>query len=394
MFVKKILLLTGSVCVALLIVEAALRIGGYSHFNPSIADPALGYALRPNASGWWRKEGIAFVTINSAGMRDRERALTKPPGTFRIAVLGDSFAEAFQVSAEKTFWSVLEQRAQECASDPAVAFAGKKVEVLNFGVSGFSTARELIQLRDRVWQYQPDLVLLLVTTRNDIRDNSRAINRYGAAPLPYFVYRDGKLVLDNSFLDARNQLLSFRLQQSVAGRGLNWLRTHSRLLGLIDAAREAYVWQTEAATNETFGSEAGLDDEVFRVPTDAAWEDAWKVTEGLIVQMRDEVTTRGAQFLVVTGSTGIQVSADASSREAYMKRLGVESLFYPDQRIKALGEREHFNVVNLAPLLLDYAVRNQVFFHGADRTKNRGHWNETGHRVVGEMLAAQLCGKG
>jgi lysophospholipase L1-like esterase len=391
--VKKILLLIGSVCVCLLLVEAALRLSGYSHFNPSIADPQLGYALRPNASGWWRKEGAVFVTINSAGMRDREHVTEKPADTFRIAVLGDSFAEAFQVPAEKAFWSVLEQKANECASDQAVSYAGKRVEVLNFGVSGFSTARELIQLREHVWQYEPDLVLLLITTRNDIRDNSLPLSRYGSAPLPYFVYRDGQLVSNNSFLNARNQSFSFRFQQSWAGQGLNWLRTHSRLLGLVDAAREGYDQRTEATTNEIPGSEAGLDDEVFREPRDAAWDDAWKVTEALIVQMRDEVTARGAQFLVVTGSTGIQVSPDAAIRDAYMKRLGVDSLFYPEERIKALGEREHFDILNLAPLLLDYAVRNGVFLHGSDQLKNRGHWNEAGHRVVGEILAARICGK-
>lgn len=324
-------------------------------------------------------------------MRDREHTLVKPADTFRIAVLGDSFAEAFQVPAEKAFWSVLEQKAQACAASPAVAFAGKKVEVLNFGVSGFSTARELIQLRERVWEYQPDLVLLLVTTRNDIRDNSRALNRYGSGPLPYFVFRDGKLVGDNSLLNARNQSLGFRLQQSFAGQGLNWLRTYSRLLSLVDAAREGYNQRSEATTNETSGSEAGLDDEVFREPRDAAWVDAWQVTEALIVQMRDEVRARGAQFLVVTGTTGIQVSPDAAIRDAYMKRLEVESLSYPDERIKALGERERFEVVTLAPSLLEYAVRNGAFLHGSDQLKNRGHWNETGHRVVGEILAAELC---
>src|SRR6185295_11695666 len=103
---------------------------------------------------------------------------------------------------------------------------------------------------------------------------------------------------------------------------------------------------------------------------DAEWEDAWQVTERLIVQMRDEVTAKGAQFLVVTGSTGIQVSPDAAAREAYMKRLGVQSLFYPDERIKALGEREHFDVINLAPVLLDYAIRNRSFLHGSDQLKN------------------------
>jgi hypothetical protein len=377
--------------VALLVVEVGLRVSGYSHFNPSIVDPDLGFALRPNAEGWWRKEGVTYVRINGQGLRDHEHAITKPAGTFRIAVVGDSFAEAFQVPAEKAFWSVLEQKLQQCSASFA---AGKKVEILNFGVSGFSTARELISLRKNAWQYSPDLVLLLVTTRNDVRDNSRTLTPYYSAPLPYFVYRDGSLVLDDSLLKARNGSLSFRLQQSYVGSMLNWLRQHSRLAGLIDAARDSYQWRRQdIQNNKGPGAEAGLNDEVFRPPGNTDWEEAWRITEGLIVKMRDEVTANGADFLVVTGSSGIQVSPDASSREAYMKRLGVGSLFYPDLRIKALGEQERFDVVTLAPLLLDFAVRNQVFLHGAGETKGRGHWNEAGHRVVGELIAEKLCGK-
>ena len=196
LFKKSLLFLAGLVT-ALLLAEAGLRVFGFSHFNPYIADREVGFSLRPNAEGWWRKEGVTYVRINSHGLRDREHAIAKPTGTVRIAVLGDSFAEAFQVPMEKAFWSVMEQRLSRCAAP------GLQVEVLNFGVSGFSTARELILLRQRVWQYSPDIVLLLVTTRNDVRDNSRALDRYANTALPYFDYREGSLKLDDSRLQAR-----------------------------------------------------------------------------------------------------------------------------------------------------------------------------------------------
>jgi hypothetical protein len=386
----KLLLILGGILVGLAIAEVALRISSVKYFNAYIADPDFGYSLRPGAEGWWRREALTYVRINSHGFRDREHTIAKPPGTLRIAVIGDSYVEAFQVPLEKGFWSVMERKLPECPRA-----AGSNVEVLSFGVSGFSTASELILLQKRVWQYAPDIIVLLVTTGNDIRDNSRALTPYGSQPRPYFVSQNGKLVLDDSILTARNDTLIFRLHQSWIGKSFNWLQSHVRLMGLIYAAREAYQSSAPPSRKNTgSANEPGLADEVYRKPDNPDWEDAWRVTEELMVQMREEVQARGARFLVVTGSSGIQDNPDPAVRQQHMTRLGVRDLFYPDQRIKALGEHEGFKVLNLAPAFQDYASRNGVFLHGAEDAKGKGHWNEMGHRLAGELIAEELCREG
>jgi len=102
------------------------------------------------------------VRINSEGLRDREHPRHKPAGTVRVAVPGDSYAEALQVPLGDAFRAVTGRRlsARE-------AFGGRQLEVINFGVSGYQTAQELVTLRRRVWDYSPDIVLLAVTTAND-----------------------------------------------------------------------------------------------------------------------------------------------------------------------------------------------------------------------------------
>jgi hypothetical protein len=225
----------GGILVGLLIAELCLRLSGFTYFNPYMVDPDVGYSLRPGVEGWWQREGLTYIKINSQGFRDREHTIEKPPGSLRIAILGDSLAEAFQVPLEKAFWSVMERKLQECPQTEK-----RKVEILNFGISTFSTARELILLQKRVWQYSPDLIVLLVTTGNDIRDNSPTLNNYAGLPLPYFVFRDGKLVLDDSLLAARNHSFTFRLRQSFVGKSFSWLQNNVRLVGLIYTLREAY----------------------------------------------------------------------------------------------------------------------------------------------------------
>src|SRR6266581_4197431 len=119
----RLLLLLGSLVMALAVIELGLRIAGYSYPEFYEIDEHRGFALRPSMAGWYRKEGQAFVRINADGLRDREHAKQKPPGTLRIAVLGDSYTEALQVPRKETFWSVLGEQLAGCGG-----LAGQRIE--------------------------------------------------------------------------------------------------------------------------------------------------------------------------------------------------------------------------------------------------------------------------
>ena len=382
-----------------LLAEMALRFAGYSYPEFYQPDQVRGYALRPNMEGWYRKEGAAYIHINSDGLRDREHAKSKGPDTIRIAVIGDSYPEALPVPLEETFWSVMGGQLEQCDK-----FRGKKVEAIDFGVSGYGTAQELLTLRERVWSYSPDIVMLAVTTNNDISDNLRQLKK--TDQIPYFSYRDGKLALDDSFKDTN----TFRWRQSGLSRLGRWIRDHSRVIQAINQGHHGFkIWlaarrarnaqasspgsgvesQTQNAGQAS--EELGVDNVIYREPRDATWNDAWNVTERLIELMRDEVQSRGAKFVVVTLTNGIQVYPDANVRQIFMKRLGVNDLFYPDNRIKRLAERENIPVITLAPEMQAYAEQNKVFLHGFDGNLGNGHWNQLGHRLAGEAIARHLC---
>jgi hypothetical protein len=394
----KLLLIAFGLLFGAVMAEITLRIAGYSYPEFYQPDQSRGYALRPNMQGRYRKEGDSLVRINSDGLRDREHAVAKPAGTIRIAVIGDSYPEAFPVPLEDTFWSIMEKKVQDCGE-----FAGRQVEVINFGVSGYGTAQELITLREHVWQYAPDIVMLTVTTNNDISDNLRALKK--TDEVPYFVYREGKLVLDDSFKETRG----FRLRQSLPNRIGRWIKDHSRLIQGINQGHHGFkIWlasrrarpapavktepESEAKNAATASEELGIDNVVYRDPGDQVWNEAWRVTEGLIRQMRDEVTTHGARFVVVTLTNGIQVYPDPNVRQIFLKRAGVNDLFYPDNRIKSFCDREKIPVVTLAPQLRNYADQNKVFLHGFGANVGNGHWNQLGHRVAAELITQRLCG--
>jgi hypothetical protein len=360
---------------ALLIAEGGVRIANrwFPYFY--CYDAARGWGLRPNTAGYYRREGGSYVHINADGFRGSDFPRHKPPGTIRIAVLGDSYAEAIQVPYEDTFASVAARTLAQCP-----LLRGRRVEALNFGVDGYGTAQELVTLREKVWAYHPDIVVLAVFLGNDVRNNSVSLE--GNQCRPFFVEPDGKLAPAGPF-DSSN---SFRL----------WCMTRFdyRRAGLLALLGNAWTIIREHNRQPTaqYPVEAAINYNIYKPPADDAWTDAWQITEALIEQMHREVAAHGAAFLVATLDTSVQVWPDAQVRENFMKRIGVTDLFYPDRRIAALGERDGFDVLTLAEPLLQYAERHHAFLHGFANTRQGfGHWNEEGHRVAGKLIGARLC---
>lgn len=393
------LLLTGlSILAGMVIIEAGLRIFGISYVQAYTYDELRGSALRAGAKGKWTREGESWIEINSDGLRDREHSVEKNENTFRIAVLGDSYAEAFQVERSRTFWSVLENELNRCPR-----FEGKAVEVINFGVAGYGTAQELLTFRNHVRKYHPDLVLLAMVTGNDIRNNSMALEPDKVRP--FFIHQNRKLVPDNSFQD----LPQYKKGQSFLKRMLRQAGTHLRVVQLLYEVKQRGVtnlflnkggFQKREKTGmpaadqvrKGAAAERGLDVQVYHEPVTPEWQAAWQITEDLILMLGKEVEASGASFLVVTLSNGIQVHPDPDVRAHFMKSQGISNLFYPDERIWEVCRLANIPVLNLAKPFRIYAEQNNECLHGFENsTPCGGHWNEKGHLLAGRLMADEIC---
>jgi lysophospholipase L1-like esterase len=386
--IAAVLALAG-VVIALALGEAALRAIGFSYPGFHFPDYVTGGRLRPGAAGWSRAEGEVYVKISSQGLRDREHAVAKPPGVYRIAVLGDSYAEAMQVAIEQAFWSLLPQHLERCGFAP-----GRRIEAINFGVSGYGTAQELLTLRERAWSYAPDLVLLAFFPGNDVRNNSKALEKDNLRP--FFVLRDGRLELDDSFRESEEFRRHMRrMAQFTALRELRLYELTRKLrdadLGVRHNSPIA-VALAERRQEVPSLTEPGLDENVLRAPADAAWRDAWTVTEKLIVAMDEEVRSRGARFLLAVLSTPGAVYPDPALRKRYADYLGIDDLFYPEARLQQLAQRHAFQAVGLGREMQRHADASGEYLHGLPNGKpGFGHWNERGHALAASLIAAGLC---
>ena len=115
-------------------------------------NPVLRYVPRPGSRG-----------VSPQGLRDRVYSIEKPPGVYRVAVLGDSIAYGYCNDEEvlevgDLFPEVLER---------TWADAPIPVEVVNLSVSGYDTAQEVECLAVKGLAMEPDLVLVAYCLNDD-----------------------------------------------------------------------------------------------------------------------------------------------------------------------------------------------------------------------------------
>lgn len=135
-----------SLLLCLLVIELAGRAFGLLP-APSRAfrfSPTKGYELAPG-----------HEDINAYGLRDREYPLAKPPHTFRILAIGDSFTFGAGVLREEAYTERLEVMLNE-----RLQRSGMRFEVLNAGVPGYNTSQELVHLRESGLRFDPDLIIV------------------------------------------------------------------------------------------------------------------------------------------------------------------------------------------------------------------------------------------
>src|SRR5262249_41961642 len=239
-------------------------------------DPAMGRRSR--------------ITTDSLGLRDVERTAAKTPGVYRVLLLGDSFVEGAQVPFDSTLARQMERLLN--------AGGGRRVEVWNCGVAGYTTTQELLYLRHVAARFQPDLVVLCFLASNDVADQVPSLAT-SLRNRTFYHLRGDSLTLDRSFL---------RPDRGPIG----WLRLHSRLFGWATTQiRTVRTRMHERSAARATGDKPPDALMIYAEHPDSTWAAAWDLTERLIVETRDEAATQGAAFLLTSIASGSQVHPEA-----------------------------------------------------------------------------------
>jgi lysophospholipase L1-like esterase len=323
--------------------EGLARLGGYApyearadafqrEFDESdrsaigmfIQDPSRIWDLRPGYTGHrddWGGRNWVTITINLQGRRDAEVLLAKPANTTRIALLGDSVAFGARVMVQDDFASLMQATLNAESTS-------RHYEVLNFGVSGYSTWQELSVFNEKALPYQPD-VAILAFVMNDLVDNNQA-SRLG-------------------FLDMTRA-------QGVA----QWLREHSAFYRFL---REQ-VLSVEARMV--------LQDPCANADPNFCWDN----TRRLLDQMDDATRKAGVPLVIVVFPTHQQISDPDPALDARYQEI-----------LAAYARERGIPLVDLLPAFRAEGGQDTELYVDDYHPNERGHVLTA--RVILEELRAQ-----
>jgi len=174
--------------------------------------PLLGWHHRPGQSGSIIfGASRSYVSMNSRGLRDSEHSYKRANGRGRILILGDSFAWGLGVNQQDVFSKVLERHLSH-------------VEVINAGVSGYSTDQELLWLEMEGKKYSPDLIILTFC-ENDLVGNTLSKIYHVYYKPKFLLSSNGHLKLENVPVPRMPKFVMTMYHASLHSAFMNFIST-------------------------------------------------------------------------------------------------------------------------------------------------------------------------
>ena len=278
-------LVLGSLVFSLAVLELGLRVSGMPLKEARVLcfDAILGNVYCPGIEAVLdnQYESTIPVRINRDGMADREYARTKPEGTVRIALLGDSVTASLYLSPELKFKSLWEKQLS--------SRLGRPVEVLNFGIDGTGTWEQLQLFHLRAREFHPDFVVLAFFWGNDVWNNEAARTKGGPNPLKdeypaHTLSQNIKVMHRNANRWLWNHTLAYQFLRTLV----------EKAEAIISYRRTLEKAQAQQAAASRLASDP-VQDPAF------AWESgAWQLTRDLITKLDAESKAAGARFAVTS----------------------------------------------------------------------------------------------
>ena len=300
-------------------------------------DSILGTKLIPNKGLISFNEGFYVGNVNEFGYYGPSYPFIKDQDIYRIALIGDSYVEGHQLFERNHFRSILENSLSKKTN--------KKIEVLNFGRSGFNFNDEYCFYNNFVKKFDPDISLFFIS-----QDDLKTIetNYYNG---PYCYLEDDKIQINYEFINNKSY--------TIRGK-LSWILRHSTIARLLiydtKLLKKGLLYQTLFDKFYTFD-----------------YGNLFKAKQEIKIIPKKE------ENILILGKTYKMLMKNLSKEN---NCLIVANSLFSDTLIKQIES-------NKLSIIEPSEIYNKKY-HYWKVTKKYGHWNYEAHNYLGQFLTDRL----
>ena len=343
LILKGFLLFLMSAFLTLILMETYIRFAEIESLSNFEVDSIQGKKLRPNVNMLYLNEGFYMGKTNSLGYLGPDYPKKKNLKNYRIALMGDSYVESFELFDRHSLRTYIEK-------DLDSLFSTGKVEVLNFGRSGYNLRNIYAYYKNFASDFNADIYLVFL-------NNSDFYDTIPKSLLPNIRLKNDELIVDNSFINSkafRNYSLTrFFRENSV------YLKIVNNILGLI---------QSEVSGKIIFGK-------IYEFFENHRNRQNPKIaTETPIPDPLPEMT--------------LNIIKSMAEKQRFILILN-EKPTLPIQQVLECSEISKIELYTLLHTMKE--AGNNPYFWPA--TQRYGHWNQMAHKRIGEEIVKELMAR-
>ena len=330
---RKILFFLITLTIILLLGDLYLRVSGIQDPSNNKFNPTLGRIRRENFKYVKLNEGFSINNFNDYSYLGPSYPPEKPDSIIRVALLGDSYVEGFQVFERDHFRSITENKLNTKNTN--------RFELLNFGRSGLGIANMFALDSLMIRNFNPDYILYFAGI-NDF---------YSEAKDPLIpgvdIINGSDIIVNNHF--SEKAIKEIKITYPILQK--------SALLSMLNNGRKLILsGKLDTILFDKFAAKA----ELLKDSTEES-----KVISLKIHKIIDRISI-DSKIIIVNRS-------DCS---------------FPDE-ITLLLKSKNIRQINLSIVLSELQDRD-INPHYWKATSKSGHWNQIAHKTIGEYLAKEI----